>query len=58
MAEHLTAILDSQPHHPSSQEVIRRCIGTCMERPAARTGRADACRDRAQACRALPDVMP
>ena len=37
MAEHLKAMLDSQPHHPSALEVIRRCVAACLDCGAACT---------------------
>jgi hypothetical protein len=43
MAEHLKAMLDSQPHHPSALEVIRRCIAACLDCGAVCTSCADAC---------------
>lgn len=43
MTEHLKAMLDSQSHHPSAQEVIRRCIAACLDCSATCTGCADAC---------------
>lgn len=43
MTEHLRAMLDSQPHHPSAQDVVRRCIEACLDCSAVCTSCADAC---------------
>jgi Domain of Unknown Function (DUF326) len=43
MTQHLQAMLDSQPHHPSALDVIRRCIAACLDCSAACTSCADAC---------------
>lgn len=43
MTRHLQAMLDSQPHHPSALDVIRRCIESCLDCSAICTSCADAC---------------
>ena len=41
--DHLQAMLDSQPHHPSAMEAIHRCIAACFDCAQACTTCADAC---------------
>jgi hypothetical protein len=43
MTQHLQAMLQSQPHHPSAQPVIERCIASCLDCGAVCTSCADAC---------------
>ena len=43
MANHLTAMLESQPHRPSALEVVRDCIAACLDCGAVCTSCADAC---------------